>query len=267
MNIFLHTIGCRTNQCETAILRNLFTNAGFIIVLDPREADIALINTCTVTEKSDLDTRKTINRLINKNPHVKIALTGCQAQLQPQILKKMPNVRWIIGNNEKFHLPQILLQDNTETLILTPDNDSTEPFITPGVGIDSEHTRANIKIQDGCDNFCTYCEVPYARGRARSRIFDDILKEAQILVNSGHRELVLTGINIGAYNFNNKNLIDLIKSLERITNLKRIRISSIEPTGILAPLIDYMKNSAIICIFRFSMDTTLFLKKWAGAIQ
>lgn len=248
ITISIHTIGCRLNQYESAVLRNSFAEQGFEVISAKKPANIAVINTCTVTEKSDTDTRRFINRLIRLNPKVKIALVGCQAQLQKNILKKLPNVNWVIGNLKKFSLAKIVQDYKTKDLYIdaSPIGKSTS-FRQETYGIDTEHTRANLKIQDGCDNFCTYCEVPYARGRARSREFNDIIKEANVLVDAEHKEIILTGINVGTYQFNKKTIIDVIKTIEKIPKLKRIRISSIEPTNILEELIDYMSKKTKLC--------------------
>ncbi|MEW5895654.1 MAG: tRNA (N(6)-L-threonylcarbamoyladenosine(37)-C(2))-methylthiotransferase MtaB [Candidatus Omnitrophota bacterium] len=252
VRIFFNTIGCRTNQYETAVLKSFFGKMPeFQTVSNAENADIAVINTCTVTENSDSDTRKSVHRLVRLNPKIRIALTGCQAQLQPDLLKKLPNVHWVIGNKEKFNLPRIIHSHlvPVNPVILTPAMDSARPFTVAMPGINPDVTRANIKIQDGCNNFCTYCEVPFARGPARSRIFKDILNEAEELAERGYQELVLTGINIGAYDFKGKNLIDIINSLENIDLIKRVRISSIEPTQILESLINHMAQSKKLCRF------------------
>lgn len=246
--ISFHTIGCRLNQYETAVLRNSFAANNFKIVPIEKPADITVVNTCTVTENSDTDTRRFVNRLIRLNPMVKIALVGCQAQLQPDTLKKLPNVRWVIGNAEKFDLSTIVADGRiTKPYVNVKPIRRQESFQMKTYGIDTEHTRANLKIQDGCDNFCTYCEVPYARGRARSRDFNDIIKEATILADAGHKEIILTGINIGAYQCQQKTLLDVIKALEKIQKLKRIRISSIEPTKVLEELVAYMRQKTKLC--------------------
>ena len=244
--VSFHTIGCRLNQYETAVLRNSFENKGFSIVSSDAPADIVVINTCTVTEKSDTDTRQYINKMIRRNAAVKIALVGCQVQLQKDVLKQLPHVHWVIGNKRKFDLPSII-KDSDHPMILVPAMGKPESFKMETFGIDTEHTRANLKIQDGCDNFCTYCEVPFARGRARSREFDDIVKEAHVLAEAGHKEIILTGINVGKYQDKKRTIVDVVKVLEGVPKLKRIRISSIEPTNILDSLIDYMAKKTKLC--------------------
>ncbi len=247
-SICFYTLGCRSNQSETAILRNLFEQQGYQIVEENRSSDIAVINTCTVTDKGDRDARKLVHRLKKNNPKVQVAMIGCQAQTQSEELKDLPGVHWIVGNAEKMNLLKLIenIKPSKAPHVLTPTIPK-KSFIMPGPGIDKTRTRANIKIQDGCESFCTYCEVPYARGGARSRDFEDIEKEAKQLVGAGHKELVLTGINIGAYNNHDKTLLDVVRKLDTLPGLERIRISSIEPNTIPHDLILLMGTKTKLC--------------------
>ena len=244
--IAFHTFGCRLNQSETAIMERSFEVDGYTIVSLNNNPDIVVVNTCTVTENGDADTRRLVSRIHRQNPRVRIALVGCQAQIQKEQLAKLPNVCWVVGNARKMELASLIRQSPwpTETQIITPAI-PRESFTLPTAGIDRRHTRANLKIQDGCDFFCTFCEIPYARGRARSRIFEDILKEAHSLVAAGHKELVLTGINIGTYRYQNKTLLDILDQLEKLDDLVRVRISSIEPTTIPFELINRMGKTKL----------------------
>ena len=249
--ISFYTLGCRLNQSETAVIERTFDNGDYKIVDFKQPADVVVINTCTVTENGDTDTRRLVHKINRLNPQARIALIGCQAQIQKEKLARWPNVRWVIGNAVKMDLKSIIEQNNDTTeentpLVMTPTI-SRKPFTIPISGIDRHHTRANLKIQDGCDFFCSFCEIPYARGRARSRVFEDILLEAKTLVNAGHKELVLTGINIGTYTYQNYTLLDVIEALEQIKGLERIRISSIEPTTIPKKLIEKMAGQGKLC--------------------
>ena len=248
LRISFQTLGCRLNQSETASIQNSFEANGFEVVDFDKPFDIVVINTCTVTEGGDADTRRLVNKANRRNPNVRIALVGCQAQVQKEKLSSMSNVRWIVGNGMKMDLVSILQQhpDPLETHVITPTIER-QPFSQPIHSVDREHTRANIKIQDGCDFFCSFCEIPYARGRARSRIFEDILLEARALVAAGHKELILTGINIGTYGDQNKTMMDVLKALNELDGLERIRISSIEPTTIPLDIFNYMNNSHKLC--------------------
>ncbi len=239
--ISFYTLGCRLNQAETAGIQNSFINDRYRVVDFDQPADIVVINTCTVTENGDADTRRLINKANRLNPQTQIALIGCQAQVQKERLAALANVKWIVGNAKKMDL--FLLLENSVVAdypqVITPAI-PRESFTVPLAAIDAEHTRANIKIQDGCDFFCSFCEIPYARGRARSRQFADLRREAAALVEAGYQEVVLTGINIGTYQDQGKDIVAVVDALEEIAGLKRIRISSIEPTTIPWKLIEKM---------------------------
>ena len=175
---------------------------------------------------------KLVNRIARENPQSKIALIGCQAQLQANALAQLSNVHWVVGNAEKMDLLSII--DNKETcrplqkILPIPQ----KSFRLPYPGINKSLTRANLKIQDGCDFFCFFCVIPYARGRARSRDYPNLLHEANELASQGHKEIVLTGVNIGTYEFENVRFQDVVNGLLEISGLERVRISSIEPTTI-----------------------------------
>ena len=179
--ISFYTLGCRLNQSETASLSRHFSENGYRVVDFEDAADLVVINTCTVTENGDDDTRHLVYKANRINPQTRIALIGCQAQTQKEKLTKLPNVKLIVGNQEKMNLVEILqeIELSEESLVITPAIERGN-FTMPAAAVDSKRTRANLKIQDGCDFFCSFCEIPYARGRARSRVFSDILKEARI---------------------------------------------------------------------------------------
>jgi threonylcarbamoyladenosine tRNA methylthiotransferase MtaB len=246
--VSFYTFGCRLNQAETAILQTGFEQAGYQVVDFHEFSEVVVVNTCTVTQKGDSDTRKIVNKINRKNPQAKIALVGCLAQIQRESLLELPNVKWVIGNEKKMELPELLneLSNNQESHVITPVI-SPKSFSIAVAGIDRHHTRANLKIQDGCDFYCSFCVIPFARGRARSREFENILEEAYVLVASGHRELVITGINVGTYHYKNKNIVDVLNALTNITYLHRLRISSIEPTTLPPDLIGLVKGEPKIC--------------------
>jgi threonylcarbamoyladenosine tRNA methylthiotransferase MtaB len=247
MKVSFYTIGCRLNQAETAIIEQSFRHDGFSVVNFADPADIVVINTCTVTEKSDADTQRVVNRALRTNRGAKIALIGCQAQTHGSALFRIPNVQWIVGNAHKMELAGIVRQTcDAEPQLIIPI-ERRNCFTLPLAGIDRRRTRANLKIQDGCNFFCTFCEIPYARGRACSRVFDDILKEARELVAAGYREVVLTGVNIGTYQFAGKSLIDVVDALQNVDGLQRIRISSVEGTTISPELFKRMGDGKKLC--------------------
>ena len=209
-----------------------------------------MINTCTVTENGDMDSKRLVRKACQKNKEVKIALIGCQAQIQKEKLAQWNNVRWIIGNAKKMDLLKIIEesdQEREEAEVITPTIQKNS-FFQKGIALDIHHTRANMKIQDGCDFFCSFCEIPYARGRARSRDFQNIIDEAKILADNQYKEVVLTGINLGTYQYENKNILDVINAFEDIEGIKRIRISSIEPTTIAKEMVKKMgKKESKLC--------------------
>ncbi len=246
--VSFYTIGCRLNQAETAVLQQSFKEHGYQVVEYPQPADVIVINTCTVTEKSDVDTRKLINRIVRQQPDSRIALVGCQAQLEREALLDMPHVHWVVGNSEKMEFVRILGESysTAQPQVIAPVI-PRHSFVHPAAGIDLRHTRANLKIGDGCDFFCSFCVIPYVRGRARSRMFADILQEAEQLALAGHREIVLTGINVGLYAYQGKSLVDVIGALEKIEGIARIRISSIEPTTIAMEILERMSGGLKLC--------------------
>ncbi len=246
--ISFYTLGCRLNQSETAVLERSVETDGFRVVDFEKPADVVVINTCTVTAGGDADTRRLVHKINRLNPAARIALIGCQAQMDKGRLLDLPNVHWVIGNGRKMEL-SLILQSTTDTQapqVITPTI-TRESFTIPVTGVDHRHRRANLKIQDGCDFFCSFCVIPYARGRARSREFDDILREARGLTAAGHQEVVLTGINLGTYQYQGYRLMDVIVALEQIKGLARIRISSIEPTTIPEALVRKMAGQTKLC--------------------
>lgn len=246
-SISFYTLGCRLNQSETATIQQTFKIDGYDIVDFNEGADLVVINTCTVTEGGDAETHRLVQKAVRNNPRTRIALIGCQAQIQKERLAQHPNVKWVVGNAKKMDLKNLIASlDRDTTHVITPSIERAA-FTQPVAAIDEHHKRANIKIQDGCDFFCSFCEIPYARGRARSRIFDDILHEARALAQAGHQEIVITGINVGTYHNDGKQLLELIRALEDIESLQRLRISSIEPTTIPFELIQRMAKSDKLC--------------------
>jgi len=246
--ISFYTFGCRLNQSETASIQNSFVQGGYQVVGFDEPSDIVVINTCTVTEGGDADTRHLVHKVSRLNPQARIALVGCQAQIQKEQLAHLPNVRWIVGNARKMDLLSVFNEFPQPEIaqIITPVI-KREAFSLPIASVDHNHTRANIKIQDGCDFFCSFCEIPYARGRARSRVFDDIFTEAKALVDAGHKELILTGINIGTYSHQGRGLMDVIKTMNTLEGLERVRISSIEPTTISDDIFGFMSAGNKLC--------------------
>ncbi|MCH2176333.1 MAG: tRNA (N(6)-L-threonylcarbamoyladenosine(37)-C(2))-methylthiotransferase MtaB [Lentisphaeria bacterium] len=243
------TFGCRLNKAETATLQTNFEKHGYPVVDFGQDAEVVVVNTCTVTANGDADTRRLVNRVNREHPKADIALVGCQAQMQGEALSQLPSVKWVVGNNRKMDLPAIMQEEPAlgDQPTVMVEKISREPFTMPMPALDRHHTRANLKIQDGCDFYCLFCEIPYARGRARSRDFNDLMNEASLLLNGGHQEIVLTGVNIGTYQEADRRIFHVIQDLLKLEKLKRLRISSIEPTTIPNEIVIPMQKDFGLC--------------------
>lgn len=239
------TLGCRLNQTETAIMAKGLADKGYKIIEDQNTADLCIINTCTVTNQSNSKCRKKIRSIQRKNPSAKIAVVGCFSQIASQQIADIGGVHLVLGNNEKLKIHEYLgeLSDNTDPIIKVSKL-SKEPFTIESLGQHLTTTRANLKIQDGCDFICSFCVIPSARGRSRARQPENIRDELKLLENSGVKEIVLTGVNIGTYLYEQTCFIDLLPIFEEYPGIKRIRISSIEPTTIGTEIFDWMANDS-----------------------
>lgn len=251
--VAFHTIGCRLNQSETAVLADRLKTIGYERVEFGAPTDLLVLNTCSVTEGAEIDCRRAIRRTLRQSPQAFVAVTGCYAQTGLQALQTIPGVDLVLGNRFKMNLPdyvrpEVITEKFPLPKMLHTRTIDREDFLQEGVG-DYATTRANLKIQDGCNFMCSFCLIPFARGRERSRQLDDAVREAEQLVDRGHKELVLTGVNIGQFASGGLGIIDLIQRLESIPELARIRISSIEPTTIPEALLDYMASSSKLCRF------------------
>jgi threonylcarbamoyladenosine tRNA methylthiotransferase MtaB len=247
----LHTLGCRLNQAETAVLAARLRHDGYHIVEYGEPTDLLVVNTCSVTEDAERTCRYVIRKTLRHSPDAFVAVTGCYAQTGVQQLRTIPGIDLIVGNQFKWDLPSCLpaphdLKKQPDTEVLHTRTIDREDFTLPTYG-EPDSTRALVKIQDGCNVMCSFCLIPFARGHERSRLRDDVIREAEILVAGGYREIVLTGVNIGQYRQDGLNLVGLIAQLEAINGLDRIRISSIEPTTITMDLIDRMASSSKLC--------------------
>lgn len=246
--VSFYTFGCRLNQAETASIARGFERCGYDVVDFSQPADMVVVNTCTVTENGDADTLKLVRRIARRQPTARVALVGCQAQLQASDLKDLANVHWVVGNNDKMDLVSIINADPhpAETAVHAGAI-SRQPFTLTDTSVDHLHTRANLKIQDGCDFFCLFCTIPYARGRGRSRVFADLMQSARDLLTAGHRELILTGVNVGTYEHEDRGILQVVQSLLQLPDLLRLRISSIEPTTIPTALFPLMAGDTPLC--------------------
>ena len=223
------TLGCRLNQYETDALVTQFHQAGYQVVDFSSPADITVINTCTVTNQSDQKSRNIINSAARKNRSGLVVVTGCMANNHKEQLESNEKITYVVDNERKSQIVP-LIDSHFRGEVVHPDSYSRDVFGFEAVD-QSLHTRTSIKVQDGCDNFCTYCIVPSVRGKAVSRPLEEILDNIRRVVDNGFREIVITGVNIGRYEYNG---ITIEKAIERIAGLPgdfRIRISSLEPDG------------------------------------
>ena len=247
----LHSIGCRLNQAETALLTARLKQDGYQVVEFGQPTDLLVLNTCSVTDRAEKDCRYLVRRTLRNSPHAFVAVTGCYAQTGAQALARVPGIDLIVGNQYKQHLPELLpamrnLTKQPAPQVLHTRTIDRDDFVLPGVA-DYTSARANLKIQDGCSFMCSFCIIPFSRGHERSRRPDDILREAEALAARGHRELVLTGVNLGRYHCEGLTVLDVIRRLEQLPTVERIRLSSIEPTTIPLELLDHMAASTKLC--------------------
>jgi threonylcarbamoyladenosine tRNA methylthiotransferase MtaB len=228
-----YTFGCRLNQTETAMMAKGLENDGYQIVQDVDSADLCVINTCTVTNQSDAKCLQKIRSIKRENPEAVVAVVGCYSQISPDKIVEMEGIDLIIGNEEKLQLANFVREFLAEGKpIIRTGPISKGPFKIQSIGQHLQTTRANLKIQDGCDFICSFCIIPKARGRARSREIDNIREEARMLSAMGVKEVILTGVNIGTFQADDIGFIELLDLFESIEGIQRIRISSIEPTTI-----------------------------------
>lgn len=249
--VSFYTVGCRLNQAETAVLVDRFKAMGYEPVPFGKATDMLVVNSCAVTDQAEADCRRVVRQTLHRSPDAFVAVIGCYAQTGRQALQTVPGIDLILGSQYKMQLPDyirafISLEKRMTPSVIHTRTIEHEDFVVEGVGSYAT-TRANLKIQDGCQFMCAFCLIPFARGRERSRKLDDVLREAEALAERGHRELVLTGVNIGRYRDGEVDLLGLIQHLENIPGIDRIRISSIEPTTIPDGLLEHMADSPKLC--------------------
>ena len=244
------SLGCKVNQYETNAMSQEFVEAGYDVVDFNDVADIYVVNTCTVTNMADRKSRQMLRRVKEISPEAVLVATGCYAQVGKDELEKIEDIDLIIGNNEKKDIVEIIENYQNEVNSIITDVMHQKDYVEFGTTTYTEKTRAVVKIQDGCDRFCSYCIIPYARGRVRSRKIENIIKEVEQIVDNGMKEIVITGIHIASYgkDFNYEiTLIDLLEELNKIEGLKRIRLGSIEPTIITEEFVNRLSKLEKIC--------------------
>ena len=246
MRFNIVTFGCKVNQYESNMMKENMLHHNFLYEENLNKCDIIIINTCTVTNTADKKCLKEVRRIKREYPNKVLVVVGCSVQYQEYAYKGM-DIDILMGNKNKSHIGDII-QNYLETKNRYEYIDKERNIGFEDMNINSfNHVRAFMKIEDGCDNFCSYCIIPYVRGTVRSKNFDTCIEEAKCLVKNGHREIVLTGIHTGRYEFNGHDLSDLINELSKITGLERIRISSIEVTELNDKFLVLLKDNKKIC--------------------
>ncbi|MDA9189581.1 tRNA (N(6)-L-threonylcarbamoyladenosine(37)-C(2))-methylthiotransferase MtaB [bacterium] len=238
--VSFHTLGCRLNFSETGSMAQEFEKRGYEIKDFGEQTDVTFINTCTVTDSADSSCRNQIRKAHKYSPEGKIVVAGCYSQMEPETISKMKGVDLVLGTSEKYKVFDYLDEDDINKIKIEKSNE----FWGAATSLSDSHTRAFLKIQDGCNYVCSFCIIPFARGRSRTITIKDAVTKAHEVVDQGFKEIVLTGVNIGEYeNISGEKLSDLFSEIEKIKGLKRIRLSSVEPNTFTDDLIEVLKKS------------------------
>ncbi len=239
--VAMHTLGCRLNFSESGTIVQGFVDRGYEIVEFGEAADVVFINTCTVTDQADSTCRNLIRKAHNSSPEGKIVVAGCYAQMDSERISKMQGVDLVLGNSEKYKVFDYLEEEKSDQIHIDKGHD----FFSAATTESDSHTRAFLKIQDGCNYVCSFCIIPFARGRSRAISIADAVTEAKNLVAKGFKEIILTGVNIGEYEqASGEKLHDLVKLLLEIDGLERFRLGSVEPNTFTDELINVLKSSS-----------------------
>ncbi|PLX98507.1 MAG: tRNA (N(6)-L-threonylcarbamoyladenosine(37)-C(2))-methylthiotransferase MtaB [Desulfuromonas sp.] len=244
------TLGCKTNQFESVSMEEKLAAAGYRPVPFEEGADLVIVNTCTVTAATDSQSRNLIRRARRQNLDCRIIVTGCYAQVDPEAIRTIPGVTVVLGNDDKKDLIRYLGAGSGDPVVAVSDIRGVAGAVPHEINSFSERSRAFVQIQNGCNAFCSYCIIPYARGSSRSAQPAQVVEQVRRLVGKGYPELVLTGIHIGAYGSDLDpvgSLVELLQRIEKETEVRRLRLGSIEPNEITDELIDAIDQSAIIC--------------------
>jgi threonylcarbamoyladenosine tRNA methylthiotransferase MtaB len=236
----LHTLGCRLNSAETAQLTQNFSKRGYRIVPFGEPSDVAVVNTCTVTDQADSSCRNLIRKAKKHSPEGRVVVVGCYAQMEPDAIAEIEGVDLILGTNQKYRIFEYL--DTEEDLVINVNMD--KEFHGAATTPEDSHTRAFLKVQDGCNYICSFCIIPQARGRSRTISTNECLAEAKRLVNNGFKEIILTGVNIGEYSRSSgESFEELVKKLLDVKGLERLRLSSVEPNTVTKELLKVLADS------------------------
>lgn len=250
MKVSIATLGCKSNQYDSSAIEAMLKENKFKMAKPSDGADVFIINTCTVTGKADYQSRQIIRKAIRSNPDTIVLVTGCYAQVSPEDAAAIEGVDYVIGNPEKEKILEYISQGKRKVpKVEVNDSSPAKPLVLRAKG-SSGRTRAYLKVQDGCDNSCSYCVIPRARGVSRSLPMQEIINEIQNLVANGYKEIILTGIHLGAYGLDldlKTNIAGLVKAIDEKNFPCRFRISSLDPDEVSDELIDIMANSKTIC--------------------
>ena len=247
IRVVFDTLGCKLNQAETEALTEKFMKSGYRIVNTEEEFDIYILNTCTVTHIADRKARHLLRMAHRRNPNAVVVAAGCYVEHAANDLLKIEGVKLAVGNKEKMNLPQLLKESG---LVAADGYD-----FSAGYHCDNQRTRSFIRIQDGCNNFCSYCIVPYVRGREKSVPPEQVVKEINDKVSHGFKEVVLTGTEIGSYNYDGLNLNELIDIILKETSIERLRLSSLQPQEVTPSLISLWKDKRLCPHFHLSLQS------------
>ena len=259
----LHNLGCKVNSYETEAMTQLLKKAGYEIVSFQDQADVYIINTCSVTNMADRKSRQMLHKAKKQNPNAVVVATGCYVQTATEKVAQDLSIDLVVGNNRKKDIVEILNEYYAEKEAgeqvkeeYVIDINHTDEYEDLEISTVTEHTRAHLKIQDGCNNFCSYCIIPYARGRIRSRTMESIKAELERLSASGFKEIVLTGINLSCYDDNGKKLIDVIEMADNVNGIERIRLGSLDPEVVTEDFVERLGKVKKICPhFHFSLQS------------
>ena len=252
--VALHNLGCKVNAYEVEAMQQLLEKAGYEIVPFTEGADIYLINTCTVTNIADRKSRQMLHKAKKMNPDAIVVAAGCYAQADTEKLKEDNAVDLILGNNQKTQIVEVLEEYEKEhsKQVQVIEINHTKEYEELSIEQTAEHVRAYIKVQDGCNQFCTYCIIPFARGRVRSRKIADVLKEVETLASKGYKEVVLTGIHLSSYGVDfskeeRESLLSLIQAVSKVEGIQRIRLGSLEPRIITEEFLEGIVATGKVC--------------------
>ncbi|MBM3428715.1 MAG: MiaB/RimO family radical SAM methylthiotransferase, partial [Bacteroidetes bacterium] len=240
--VAFHTLGCKLNFSETSEIAKILATAGYAKVEMNEHPDVLVINTCSVTDQADQKCRNIVRRAVKLNPDVFVAVIGCYAQLKPEEILKIDGVNVVLGANEKFKILEYIQGEEKEKRAVVGHIKEVNEFV-PSFS-SGDRTRTFLKVQDGCNYFCAFCTIPLARGRSRSASIEETLIQAKKAIETGAKEIVLTGVNIGDFGTaNGETFFDLIKQLDVLEGIERYRISSIEPNLLSEDIIDFVAGS------------------------